>query len=224
MLIHQGTSPRRIPRQIIKVSSSCCNSKSEGWLPSFAHFLELAPSAALSRLELPPLQLLPLPRPQTRQRSTDEDAPLARDHQGPSPPPPPQTPTQKCPPTPPPLAQHQLPPGRRRTPPQPSTWERSKSPPRLPPPPTPLPDMYPANGRRNLFSRSQARSCLGCRRRSSRARGCGRQPPNSAKRPRGARSSSPRRGRARLGSRRGWRGWRWWEGVGRGLRWRARGV
>lgn len=88
MLIHQGTSPRRIPRQIIKVSSACCNSKSEGWLPSFAHFLELAPLAALSRLELPPLQLLPLPRPQTRQRSTDEDAPLARDHQGPSPPPP----------------------------------------------------------------------------------------------------------------------------------------
>lgn len=88
MLIHQGTSPRRIPRQIIKVSSACCNSKSEGWLSSFAHFLELAPSAALSRLELPPLHLLPLPRPQTRQRSTDEDAPLARDHHAPSPPPP----------------------------------------------------------------------------------------------------------------------------------------
>lgn len=111
--------------------------------------------------------------------------------------PPPQTPTQKCPRTPPPLSQRPPPQPR---PPRPSSWERSKSSPPPPPPPTPL-EISPASGSRNPPSQSQARSCLGCRRSSS--RGAGRQPPNSAKRPREERSSSPRRGRARLGSRRG---------------------
>lgn len=52
MLIHQGSSPRKISLSNPVGLSSLLQSKGERWLPSFACFLELAPSAALSRLEL----------------------------------------------------------------------------------------------------------------------------------------------------------------------------
>lgn len=190
------------PCQIQSGSPPCWNRKTKDGSPHLPIFLNLLLRLRCRALSFPPLQL--------PQHGHDKDRPtrprlcLARD---------PQTPTQKCPPIPPPLAQRPLAPGRRMTP-RPSSWERSRSPP--PPLPLLLDQAPPASSHKDGDRRSPPSRCR-VPSYSARSRRRGTQPPNSAKPQRRARSSSPRRGRARLGLRRGLMGC-WLGAMGWGLR------